>query len=121
MFLYYFSIIFLFFLSLFCLSLSHNTTGTTLPTTHQKPTTHTTTTTNKKRKKNHSRKKPLHPHPHLHPPYPLTTTKYSRERKKKKKTSTIAATTSKPTSRPITLSPLFLSQLKLLLSLKISL
>ena len=34
----------IFFLSLFCLSLSHSTVGTTLPTTHQKPTTHTITT-----------------------------------------------------------------------------
>ena len=42
---------FLFFLSLLCLSLSHSTTSTNLPTTHPKPTTHTTTTTNKKRKK----------------------------------------------------------------------
>ena len=40
---------FLFFLSLLYLSLSHSTAGTTLQTTHQKPTTHTTTTTNKKK------------------------------------------------------------------------
>ena len=54
---------FLFFLSLLCLSLSHSTAGTNLPTTHPKPTTHTTTTTNKKRKKKIIAERNLHIQP----------------------------------------------------------
>ena len=97
MFLYYFSIIFCFPLSPLSLSLSHNTAGTTLPTTHQNPPPIPQPQLTKKKKKNHSRKKPPHPQP------PTTTTSahhhqpQQKKKKKKKKTSTITDT-NKPTS-----------------------
>ena len=120
MFLYYFSIIFYFSsLSSVTLFLTTPLAPHYQPLTKNPPPIPQPPLTKKEKRITIERNLYIHIHiyiHHIHSPPPSTA-----EKEKKKKTSTIAATTSKPTSRPITLSPLFLSQLKLLLSLKIGL